>query len=219
MRTRHLLVVVTAIGAGSGVDDAGRRCRPPERQDLEYTKYSLKLASASYSIRRDGTHSRPILADGRPTTAAAYSPGGGRIAVDVFFDGGSDHLQIIDTDGTVMRTVLTRNADIDAITWSPHGRKLAFAGNGRIWIVRRDGSGLRELPFTKVAERHGGRPWSDGSSRGTTIDAMPAGMRRPTSSCSGRQGRTYASWSATRTTAIGHPWVIESRSTDSRKSR
>jgi Tol biopolymer transport system component len=73
-----------------------------------------------------------------------------RIAVDVAFD--DEHrLQIIDTKGAVRRTVLVlRHTDLDAITWAPDGGRLAFASKGSVWIVRRDGSGLRELPYFHV---------------------------------------------------------------------
>jgi len=150
MRARYLVAWAAGITISLGVmAPAAAGVRHNGR--ISYTRWGLTNESRSFSVRPSGTDAQPILADGRPTTAAAYSPGGDRIAVDVFFDG-SHHLQIIDTGGMVRRTVLVSHGDFDSITWSPHGRKLAFARNGSIWIVRRDGSGLRELPFAKVAD-------------------------------------------------------------------
>lgn len=43
-------------------------------------------------------------------------------------------------------------------TWSPSGRLLAFEGQGRLAIIRRDGTGLRRLP--QLTERDSEPAWS-----------------------------------------------------------
>jgi putative hemolysin len=71
---RGRLVALTALvilGLGAAMP-AGASLRHNGR--IAYTRWSMSFPEASYSVRPDGTDIRPILADGRPTTSAAYGP-------------------------------------------------------------------------------------------------------------------------------------------------
>ena len=84
----------------------------------------------------------------RPVTAAgsfgpAWSPDGRWLA----YSGGG--LRLVRPDGTHRRLLASGN--VESVTWSPDSRALAFErlsnrqGRGGIFIVRTDGSGLRQL--------------------------------------------------------------------------
>ncbi|MCC6751025.1 MAG: PD40 domain-containing protein, partial [Deltaproteobacteria bacterium] len=61
-------------------------------------------------------------------TAAAWAPGGGRLAVTLSKDGNSE-IYVISATGQVLKR-LTHNAAIDTSpTWSPDGSQLAFVSN------------------------------------------------------------------------------------------
>lgn len=77
---------------------------------------------------------------------AAWSPDGSEIAV-----GGGGHIEFLTPDGTSVSSFSIPDKTY-AVTWSPDGGRLAFVTDGftdftssAMYIVNRDGSGLREL--------------------------------------------------------------------------
>jgi len=78
----------------------------------------------------------------------AWSPDGGQIA----FESGNDdnnQIYVVGTDGSGL-TVLTETGSAGSVSWSPDGQWLAFAWDqddtdSEIFIMRRDGSDLRQL--------------------------------------------------------------------------
>jgi Tol biopolymer transport system component len=145
MRTRHavavsMLAVVgtlsSAVPVGAAVAGNGR---------ISFTRWDYEaVTNASYSILPDGTDLQPILAEGRRTTAAAYSPDGTQIAVDVF-QAGAHHLRIIDLDGNVISEVASFGSDIDQISWSPNAERLVIGRGDRITVMRVEGTQVHEI--------------------------------------------------------------------------
>ncbi|HEX7254453.1 MAG TPA: hypothetical protein VF236_00850 [Gaiellaceae bacterium] len=89
-------------------------------------------------------------------------------------------ISIADARGRVIRTLYSRGGrdgsfELDP-SWSPDGRRLAFARSWRrtgIWFINRDGSGLRQLIGGNAADP----AWSPG---GTTVAFTSAPERVPT---------------------------------------
>jgi dipeptidyl aminopeptidase/acylaminoacyl peptidase len=71
----------------------------------------------------------------------------GRIAFHRHVDGdinGHPEIFVVDADGSDERNVTQGRGGFDP-TWSPDGRRLAFARDGRVWVVNGDRSGERAL--------------------------------------------------------------------------
>ena len=144
MRTRFRLAVVLAVSVslGSAVPTAAAAGRNGR---ISFTRWDYEAdTSASWSIRPNGGDPERILAEGRRVTAAAYSPDGTQIAVDVHF-GGAHHLQIVDLDGFLVQEVATFAKPVYAITWAPGGNRLAISRGRDIYLIRRDGSEMRRI--------------------------------------------------------------------------
>jgi hypothetical protein len=79
-----------------------------------------------------------------------WSPDGSQIA---YFDGMGDwghSLRVMDSDGTDSRVVVENSETLGVghvygLQWSPDGSQLAFSIEGRLYVVRVDGSGFRLL--------------------------------------------------------------------------
>ncbi len=97
-----------------------------------------------YTLREDGTDSKP-LAMGR-LIDLAWSPDGEWIA---FVNGRG--LQVIRADGQDMERLDTGILSPQGVSWSPDGRWILFSvtsgvGTNRgLWLIRPDGTGLRQL--------------------------------------------------------------------------
>lgn len=106
------------------------------------------------AVRPDGSRRVRLTSDQLGYGTPVISPDGQSIAVVVAKPtNGSDGIYIMDRFGK-SRTKLVGRSNFDgAPAWSPDGSKLAFrsvtAGPygdyGRIWVIGRDGSGLRQL--------------------------------------------------------------------------
>jgi Tol biopolymer transport system component len=152
VRSRRVILLLLVVVVFSAFAPA------PVGAEAENGRISFTLVdyeastAASWSVRPDGSDPRPILAEGRKVTAAAYSPDGALIAADLL-SGGSHHLVILDRDGAILREVLDSDSDIDQISWAPNGTRLVFSRNFKIWVVRLDGSHLRRLASQVGAPR------------------------------------------------------------------
>jgi Tol biopolymer transport system component len=111
----------------------------------------------------------------------AWSPDGRRIAFSGVPRRGAtlDTIHLMKPDGS---DVVDLGAPGECATWSPDGSKLAFCshhgdGNWAIWVINRDGTGLRQLTHPTLIEpagSHGDSPgaWSpDGRRIVYTSDA------------------------------------------------
>lgn len=169
MRAKHVMAMTLAAGLVLGASAPGA-ARERRNGRISFTRLNYtKSEFGSYSIRPDGSGVQPIRADGKVARSAAYSPNGRRIAVAVLSEG-RHLLQIIDLHGNVRGTLASFRSSIGAITWSPHGSKLAFGIDGTLSVIRRDGRGLRRLPVTRISYPR----WSpDGSWILATRDHRP----------------------------------------------
>jgi Tol biopolymer transport system component len=76
----------------------------------------------------------------------AWSPNGTEIALSVAKNVNESDIYVIDTDGNVVKRFTDGNVTgARSPTWSPGGDQIAFAAKDGIWIIRRDGTGLRRL--------------------------------------------------------------------------
>jgi Tol biopolymer transport system component len=58
------------------------------------------------------------------------------------------------------RRRLTRQDNDLAAVWSPDGRKIAFGRGSAIWMMNRDGSGIRRLTRPRGRAQHGNPVWA-----------------------------------------------------------
>jgi Tol biopolymer transport system component len=137
-----------------------------------------------FSIHPDGTGILELNPPGLQlraadccTPAAHWSPDGTRIAFAAFWkpNTGSARrtaLFIINADGTSLRRITPLGLGArDGATWSPDGRLIAFntrfvgSPGPQIWVVRPDGSGLRQLTFPTSSDYSYDPQWSPDSTK------------------------------------------------------
>jgi Tol biopolymer transport system component len=103
-------------------------------------------------MRPDGSRSERLSTDQAGYADPVVSPDGQSIAVSSQVSGGWNGIYLLDRFGKG-RTTLVAHYGSGAPAWSPDGTKLSFSGAlpgpngdyGRIFIVNRDGTGLRQL--------------------------------------------------------------------------
>jgi Tol biopolymer transport system component len=100
-------------------------------------------------MKADGSGQRELNVEG--PEPPAISPDGRRVAVGAASGLGADNVSVYDVflinaDGSG-RTQLTEVGfeGVEDLAFSPDGTRVAFVGNGEIWVVRADGSGARRL--------------------------------------------------------------------------
>jgi Tol biopolymer transport system component len=105
------------------------------------------------AMRPDGSRRERLTTDQVAYAAPVVSPDGQSIAVATYIGGAWNGIYLLDRFGK-NRTKIVGNSTFDGSpAWSPDGTKLAFRselhgpyGNyGRIFVVNRDGTGLRQL--------------------------------------------------------------------------
>ncbi len=105
------------------------------------------------AMRPDGSRSQRLTSDQAVYSDPVVSPDGQTIAVASYVGGSWNGIYLLDRFGKG-RTTLVSHAGSGAPAWSPDGTKLSFSGTvpdplhgdyGRIFIVNRDGTGLRQL--------------------------------------------------------------------------
>jgi Tol biopolymer transport system component len=143
------LYVVNADGSGQRrlTRDASNSATPawsPDGRTLAF-EAGREGAIGVYSVNADGSGRRRLARNG---SAPAWSPDGRTLA---FFSGAKIYL--MDADGSEHRPLTNplRCCRKSSLAWSPDGRKLAFliyrdcAQSCGLYVVRNDGSGLRNL--------------------------------------------------------------------------
>jgi len=178
-RGRHLTpllsdgIDLSAAWSPDGRTIAFSRLASPDRPLEEATLY---LADA------DGTHVRSLGAAPVHGLSPAWSPDGKRLAFVSFADeneprcpvascGPSGELYVINADGRGLTRLTRSRADDEHPTWSPDGRRIAFAS----------GFGLRtqgHAPWLMVVSARGGRAVRIGRFAGVVDPSWsPAGVR------------------------------------------
>lgn len=189
MRRALLLAIAIAAGvATASVDSA----RAPQLLTFTVSHWQpggprarLMQQGGMCLARPNGTSAVRLLPSppGRDTDfGAAWSRDGRYLAFSRWFKGNRlTDIVISDARGRVIRTLYNRGGgdgsfELDP-SWSPDGRRLAFARSWRrtgIWLINRDGSGLRQVVPGQAFEP----AWSpDGSALAFT--APRAGVQTP----------------------------------------
>ncbi len=128
-----------------------------------------------FTAHPDGSAQRQLTFEGdngRP----AWSPDGTRLTFSTDRTTGVS-VAIMDADGSHQRVL----AAGEAPDWSPDGSSIAFSRAGQLWVMRVDGTGLRQV--TRSSTVKAGPSWSPDGTRLAFIliqDPQSASSPRPT---------------------------------------
>lgn len=131
--------------------DVRATCTPYLRNAIVYTSEQFGLPEVMV-VRPDGSRSERLTSDQAGYSAPEVSPDGQTIAVASFAGGSWNGIYLLDRFGKG-RALLVSHSRSGGPAWSPDGTKLAFTGGvsgpygdyGRIFVVNRNGTGLRQL--------------------------------------------------------------------------
>ena len=151
--------------------DVQASCTPYLRNAIVYISEQF-VPPEVMVMRADGSRQQRLTSDSWAYASPVVSPDGQSIAVHSARNGGGIYL--LDRFGNGVRTLVSRsNWDVDP-AWSPDGTRIAFESGitgpvgfyTRIFIVNRDGSGLRQLtPETTDYTSDYGPSWSPDGTR------------------------------------------------------
>ena len=132
--------------------DVRASCTPYLRNAIVYTSQQFGIPEIMV-MRSDGSRSERLTTDQLSYSAPVVSPDGQTIAVAWYLGGGWNGIYLMDRFGKT-HTKLVGNSNFDGTpAWSPDGTKIAFRSSlhgpygdyGRIFVINRDGTGLRQL--------------------------------------------------------------------------
>ena len=84
---------------------------------------------------------RPLVSGVEGDTSPVFSRDGTKVAFSRIVPGGRALFVVSDTGGTPLRLGAQAVDEIDEISWSPDGSRIAFVGGGRLLVIPTDGSG------------------------------------------------------------------------------
>ncbi|MBI4834607.1 MAG: PD40 domain-containing protein [Planctomycetes bacterium] len=130
-----------------------------------------------YVMNPDGSKCKPVTKTGGFKDFVAWSPDGMKLVFDSHPISEATELYTVNIDGRGLSRLTKNDAEDRAPVWSPDGRWIAFSSssveskteNSRsynppdIWVVRPDGSGLKQLTSGKGGAEN--ISWSSGSDR------------------------------------------------------
>jgi Tol biopolymer transport system component len=158
-----------SVTAGSSaLVDVRATCTPFLRNALVFTSDQFG-ASEVMVMRSDGSRRERLTSDQGNYDAPAVSPDGQSIAVPAFTSAGSTGIYLFDRFGKGREKLVGRSNFDGSPAWSPDGTRIAFRSafpgpsgdHDRIYIVNRDGTGLRQLtPETTDYTTDDGPSWS-----------------------------------------------------------
>ena len=140
-----------SLGQTTHVDLAAS-CTPYLRNAIIYISEQFGLPEIMV-MRPDGSRRERLTTDQASYAAPVVSPDGQSIAVSFWVAGAWDGIYLLDRFGKGRKKLVGRSNFDGEPAWSPDGTKLAFRSMltgvggdyGRIFIINRDGSGLRQL--------------------------------------------------------------------------
>lgn len=120
-----------------------------------------KQGSAAFTIRLDGTHTRRVTPWDLGAGAYDWSPDGQWLLIESHSDGWQRNVFLVHPNGTdlhaVTHTYTGGEVQWGGLSFSPDGTKIAASHTGvgklsDIWVMRLDGSGLRDLTSSPIYE-------------------------------------------------------------------
>ncbi len=148
-------------------------CSPYLRDAIVYTSSEFTIGGSGVAelmvMRADGSRRERLTTDLAGYADPAVSPDGQSIAVASFLGGSWHGIYLLDRFGKSRRLFVSRSNLDGSPAWSPNGSQLAFrsersgpfGGYGRILLINRDGSGLRQLsPETEQYTFDSSPSWS-----------------------------------------------------------
>jgi TolB protein len=139
---------------------AGETTRVPVAASCTpFLRGAIVFASSAFGLpeimamRPDGSRRTRLTTDQAVYTNPAVSPDGQSIVVDSRLGGSWSGLYLLDRFGQSRKKIVDWPAGIGNAAWSPDGTKLAvvafksgpYGDYGRIFVVNRDGSGMRQV--------------------------------------------------------------------------
>jgi TolB protein len=114
----------------------------PDGRRLAFTR-----GNRVFVMQRDGLGVRPLRRDMLSQSCPRYAPDGRRLSLWRGRYGRSGAFYIADADGRGMRRLVGGiPVPQGCAAWAPNGRKLAFARDGKIYVIRADGAGIKRVP-------------------------------------------------------------------------
>jgi Tol biopolymer transport system component len=132
--------------------DVRASCTPHLSNVIIFTTMEFGFAEVMV-MRPDGSRRERLTTDQAVYAAPVVSPDGQSIAVASFRGGSWNGIYLLDRFGKGRTTLVSHSTFDGSPAWSPDGTKLAFRSElpgpfgdyGRIFVVNRDGTGLRQL--------------------------------------------------------------------------
>jgi WD40 repeat protein len=166
--------VSVVVGQAARVD-VRASCTPYLRNAIVYVTDQFGFGEVMV-MRPDGSRTERLTIDQVAYSAPAVSPDGQTIAVASYLGGGWNGIYLLDRFGKGRTTLVSNSAGEGSPAWSPDGTRIAFVGilhgpygdYGRIFIVNRDGSGLRQVTPEVAATDYkfdSGASWSPDGTR------------------------------------------------------
>lgn len=127
-------------------------CSPYLRNTIVYTSDAYGLGEVMV-MRADGSRRERLTSDQAVYAAPVISPDGQSIAVASRLGGSWSGIYLLDRFGASRTRLVGRSTFDGSPAWSPNGTQLAFRSQfagpygdySRIFVVARDGTGLRQL--------------------------------------------------------------------------
>lgn len=132
--------------------DVRAACTPYLSNVIVFTSEQFGLGEVM-AMRPDGSRRERLTTDQVAYASPVVSPDGQSIAVATYIGGAWNGIYLLDRFGKSRTKIVSNPNGAGSPVWSPDGTKLAFVGvlpgpygpYGRIFIVNRDGTGLRQV--------------------------------------------------------------------------